>query len=176
MWCSKGDKYYWLELYNATAWRTLSDHGVCPCHLIADDTGLSFHDKSRRVSRWSWVQKVSVLIYGQCSFQTLCNGHGYLPKGGLVNQWCSRDLKWTYCLQRRSRHKTEQTLDCPAHPAFSFTWYIGHSAKSHSCLVENFAFLIRKNNFSCLFFPFSFSPIILFLSFYPSLLSCCLTS
>lgn len=77
----------------------------------------------------------------------------------------------------RDRADTRQSfLHCPAHPTFSFTWCMDHSAKSQSCLVENFAFLTGKNNFSCLLFPFSFSPVILFLSFYLSLFSWCLTS
>lgn len=149
MWESKGDKYYRLELCNATAWRTLIDLEVCPCPLIADDTGLTVSMTNQEESI-SWGQKVGIVIYGLCSFQTLCRGHGYLLKGTLVNWGQLRPAVDPV------PSETEQTPDWSAHPAFSFAWYVGHSAKSRSCLVENFAFLIRKNNFSCLFFHSAF--------------------
>lgn len=83
---------------------------------------------------------------------------------------------WDWPLAFRGRAERQQTFLGSPPLAFPFTGYIIHSANRHSCLVENFAFLIRSNNSFLFFFHSTFFHNFFFLSFNSSLLSCCLTS
>lgn len=96
---------------------------------------------------------MSIPSVALCSLHTLCNGHGYLP----MAVWRNSPAAET-CSDRLSSEAEQTQAHPPGQPLIRtiFIHMIGHSAKSHSCLVENLAFLIRNNNFSIFFFHLVF--------------------